>query len=287
MDLRGLGYFVAVAEEGHFGRAAARLHMSQPPLSRAVKALETELGVRLLDRTPRGVTLTPAGTTLLAEARELLARAGRIRERVAASASITVGVLGGATDPGAARLAEMFRRAHPGVEVRVRESDLSDPACGLRTGLADVAVTRAPFDTTGLVVHVLREDPVGAVLRADDPLARRDGLALAELAGRRWFQFPASTDERWREFWNGGERREGPVVRGVQECVQAVLWNGTIGLAPLGHDLPGGVVVVPLRDMPPSRVVVAAPEGAPPLVRSFARLAVSAYRGSNSAIVSK
>lgn len=287
MDLRVLGYFLAVAEERHFGRAAARLRMSQPPLSRAIKALEGELGARLLERTPSGVTLTPAGSVLLAEARDLLARAARIPERVTAASAITVGVLGGAMDPGVARLAAMFRREHPGVEVRVRESDLTDPSCGLRAGLADVAVTRAPFDTSGLSVRVLRADPVGAVLRADDPLARRERLALADLAGRRWFQFPASADERWRDYWNGGERREGPVVRGVQECVQAVLWNGTIGLAPLGHDLPGELVVVPLTDMPPSRVVVAVPEDAPPLARSFARLAVAAYRGSKSAIVSK
>ncbi|MEU5532343.1 LysR substrate-binding domain-containing protein [Streptomyces sp. NPDC020362] len=282
MELRTLRYFVAVAEELHFGRAAARLHMSQPPLSRAIKQLETDLGTPLLHRSAAGVTLTPAGATLLNEARSLLDRADRVRVRVAAAggaATLTVGMLGDSTDRGATRLAAAYRRRHPGVEVRVREADLTDPTCGLRAGLVDVALTRAPFDETGLTVHELRADPVGAVVRADDPLARRDRLERADLAGRRWFQFPEGTDPLWRSYWNGGESREGPVVRGVQECVQAVLWNGTVGMAPLGHELPGELAVVPLTDMAPSRVVVAANGGdTNPLIRSFVRIATAAYR---------
>ncbi|KOG85263.1 LysR family transcriptional regulator, partial [Streptomyces varsoviensis] len=96
MDLRLLRYFVAVAEELHFGRAAARLHMTQPPLSRAVQQLETDLGCALLHRSPAGVALTPAGATLYEEARALLARAARVRTKVAAAAgtpALTVGTL--------------------------------------------------------------------------------------------------------------------------------------------------------------------------------------------------
>ncbi|NDZ99772.1 LysR family transcriptional regulator, partial [Streptomyces sp. SID10116] len=86
MELRTLRYFVAVAEELHFGRAALRLHISQPPLSRAVRQLEAEVGAVLLDRSPAGVTLTAAGAVLLEEARALLERAALARERVAAAA---------------------------------------------------------------------------------------------------------------------------------------------------------------------------------------------------------
>ncbi|KIF77219.1 LysR family transcriptional regulator [Streptomyces sp. 150FB] len=282
MELRTLRYFVAVAEELHFGRAAARLHMSQPPLSRAVKQLEADVGAALLHRSSAGVTLTPAGTVLLDEARTLLDQADRVRVRVAAAAgaaTVTVGILGDSTDRGATRLAAAYRRRHPGVEVRVRETDLTDPTCGLRAGLVDVALTRGPFDGTGLTVHELRADPVGAVLRADDPLARRDNLKLAELAGRRWFQFPDGTDPLWQAYWNGGEPREGPVVRAVQECLQAVLWNGTVGMTPLGHTPPGELAVVPLTDMAPSRVVAAWNEGdTNPLIRSFVQIATAAYR---------
>ncbi len=279
MELRTLRYFVAVAEELHFGRAAARLHMSQPPLSRAIKQLEHDLGTVLLHRSPTGVTLTAAGAVLLCEARDLLARADRLRERVAGSATITIGVLADSSDSGATRLAAAFRRAHPDVEVLVRETDLTDPTCGLRAGLVDVALTRAPFDEAGLRVHELRHDPVGVVLRADDPLAPRRHLRLADLAGRRWFRFPDGTDPAWQSYWHGGEPREGPVVRAVQECLQAVLWNGTIGMTPLGHTPPAELTVVPLTDMAPSRVVVAWRSGDPnPLIGSLVRTATTAYR---------
>jgi DNA-binding transcriptional LysR family regulator len=283
MELRTLRYFVAVAEELHFGRAAARLHMSQPPLSRAIRQLENQVGAALLHRSASGVRLTPAGTVLLEEARLLLDQADRARVRVAAaagSATLTVGILGDAADPGPTRLAAAYRRRHPGVQVRVRDTDLTDPTCGLRAGLVDVALTRAPFDTTGLSVAELRTDPVGAVLRADDPLARRERLRLADLADRQWFQFPAGTDPVWQSYWNGGKPRHGPVVRVVSECLHAVLWNGTVGISPLGHAPPDGLTVVPLVDMPPSRVVVAFKDGdADPLVRSFVQAAVAAFSG--------
>ncbi len=275
-------YFVAVAEELHFGRAAARLYMSQPPLSRAIRQLEAEVGARLFARSPAGVALTPVGSVLLDEARALLDHADRVRERVSAAAgaaTLTIGLLGDGTDPGVARLAAAHRRSHPGVEVRIRDTDLTDPTCGLRAGLVDVALTRAPFDEAGLTVRALRADPVGVILRADDPLARREGLRLAELSDRRWFRFPPGTDPVWQSYWNGGGPCEGPVVRAVQECLQAVLWNGTVGLAPLGHVLPAELAVVPLTDMAPSRVVAAWKEGdTNPLIRSFVEIATAAYR---------
>ncbi|AGP52352.1 LysR family transcriptional regulator [Streptomyces rapamycinicus] len=284
MELRTLRYFMAVAEELHFGRAAVRLHMSQPPLSRAIKQLEAELGAALFRRSSAGVTLTPVGAVLLDEARALLDHADRVRVRVAAATgttSLTVGILGDSTDPDATRLARAYHRRHPGIEVHIRETDLTDPTCGLHAGLVDIALTRGPFDETGLTVHELRADPVGALLRADDPLARRDGLKLADLADRRWFLFPEGTDPVWQSYWNGGEPREGPVVRGVQECRQAVLWNGTVGMTLVDHEPPDGLTVVPLADMEPSRVVVAWNEAdTNPLIRSFVEIATAAYRGS-------
>ncbi|MFJ3666945.1 LysR family transcriptional regulator [Streptomyces sp. NPDC090106] len=280
MELRTLRYFVAVAEELHFGRAAARLHMSQPPLSRAIKRLEAEAGAALFVRSSAGVSLTPVGEVLLEEARALLDRADRLRGRVAAAVRdtfLTVGLLGDSADPVVRRLAEDFRLRHPHVEVRIREAGLADPTCGLHAGLVDIALTRAPFDRTGLSVRELGADRVGALLRADDPLAGRPALCLADLAERRWFVFPDGTDPVWGAYWSGGEPREGPVVRVVQECRQAVLWNGTVGMTLLDHDPGEGLVVVPLSDMEPSRSVVAWREGdANPLVRSFASVAAAA-----------
>jgi DNA-binding transcriptional LysR family regulator len=289
MDLRSLRYFVAVAEERHFGRAAARLHMTQPPLSRAIKQLETDVGAQLLHRSPSGVTLTPAGAALYDEARALLEHAEHARARVAAAAgtaTFTIGTLADSGEEAGTGLADAFRERNPGVQVRVREADLTDPTTGLRAGLVDAALTRMPFDRTGISTQVLRSDPVGVVLRADDPLARRGALHVRDLDGRRWFQFPEGTDQLWRAYWNGaapgGTVRDGPVVRTVGECVQAVLWNGTVGLAPLtplGHAWPPGLTVVPLAGMAPSRLVVAWNKAdANPLIRSLTQVAASVYR---------
>lgn len=282
MDLRSLRYFVAVAEERHFGRAAARLHMTQPPLSRAIKRLERDLGADLLQRSSTGVTLTAAGAALYDEARTLLEQSEQARTRVAAAAgasTLTIGTLADSAQQGGTRLVAAFRRSHPGVHVRIRETDFTDPTTGLRAGLVDLALTRAPFDDTGIRTRVLRSDPVGVVLRADDPLACRDTLQLSDLRGRRWFRLPDGTDPIWRAYWTpAGDFQDGPVVRTAHECLQAVLWNGTIGLMPLGHELPEGLVAVPLADMPPSRLIVAWNSAdANPLIRSFAHLAGTAY----------
>ena len=188
MDLRSLRYFVAVAEERHFGRAAARLHMTQPPLSRAIKQLETDVGPLLLHRSPAGVTLTPAGTALYDEARAQLDQAEHVRAWVTAAAgtaTFTIGTLADSGEEAGTGLADAFRQRNPGVHVRVREADLTDPTTGLRAGLADVAFSRMPLDRTGFSIRVLRSDPVGVVLRADDSLARaRDGRCSSAGGGR-------------------------------------------------------------------------------------------------------
>lgn len=285
MDLRLLRYFVAVAEERHFGRAAARLHISQPPLSRAIRQLEADLGAVLLHRSATGVTLTAAGAVLYDEARALLEHADQARARVALAGApaLTVGTIADSAEEAGTRLAAEFRQRNPGVDVRFREADFTDPTAGLRAGLADIAVTRTPFARTGIATLVLRSDPVGVVLRVDDPLAGRDVLHVRELAGRQWFQLPEGTDPVWQAYWNGtkpGARlRDGPVVRTITECLQGTLWNGTVGMMPVGHALPEGLTCVRLADMPASRLVLAwnrASTG--PLIRSFARIAAAHYR---------
>ncbi|GHG75401.1 LysR family transcriptional regulator [Streptomyces griseocarneus] len=277
---------MAVAEERHFGRAATRLHMTQPPLSRAIKQLETELGTVLLHRSATAVSLTASGSALYDGARSLLEQAEQVRARVAAvagPATLTLGILADSAEQAGPRLVAAFRRRHPEVRVRVREADLTDPTAGLRSGLVAVALTRAPFDETGISTRVLRSDPVGAVLRTDDPLARRDVLHLRDLADRRWFRLSEEADPFWRAFWNGvtpsREAAEGPVVRTVHECLQAVLWNGSVGLAPLTHALPEGLACVPVADMPTSDLVVAWNSAdTTPLINSFTRIAATLYR---------
>lgn len=282
MDLRLLRYFVAVAEELHFGRAAVRLHMTQPPLSRAIKQLETELGALLLQRSSAGVSLTPAGTALYDEARVLLEQVDQARQRVtsvAGATNVTIGTLGDSVEQAGSGFAAAFRKQHPAVQFQIREADFTDPTTGLRAGLVDFALTRTPFDDEGITTLVLRSDPIGVILRADDPLAQYKSLKLRDLADRSWCRLPESTDARWRAYWTGGSEREGPIVRTVHECLQAILWNGSIGLAPLSHALPEGVTAVPLLDMPPSHLVAAWNTNNPsPLIRSFAQTAATFYK---------
>jgi DNA-binding transcriptional LysR family regulator len=267
--------------------------MTQPPLSRAIRQLEVDLGVVLLRRSATGVELTPAGDALYLEAVALLEQSEQARARVTAEAGVATLVVGTLADSAAltgTRLAATFRRDHPDVSIRFRESDFSDPTAGVRSGLADVALTRSPFDDTGISVLTLRCDQVGVVLRTDDPLAGRGPLRLADLADRPWFQLPEGTDPVWRTYWNGampvGARPAGPVVRTVNECTQAVLWNGMVGLAPLTHAVHTGLTWAPVTDMPPSPLVVAwATERESPLIRSFARIAADTYgspRGSRA-----
>lgn len=211
--------------------------------------------------------------------------AEQLRDRVSTAggtATLTVGVLADSAEQAGVGLAAAFRQRHPHIEVQIRESDFTDPSAGLRGGLVDVALTRAPFDETGIRTIVLRSDPVGVVLRADDPLASRTVVRLPELTDRRWFQLPAGADPLWRAYWQGlpvgDEPLEGPVVRTVHECLQAVLWTETIGLTPLGHTLPDGLTTVPLADFPPSRLVVAwSATTNNPLARSFTRIAAETF----------
>ncbi|MFE9796094.1 LysR family transcriptional regulator [Streptomyces goshikiensis] len=278
MDLRALHCFVAVAEEGNFGRAAVRLRLAQPPLSRRIRELEADLGCRLFERIPTGARLTPAGEVLLPEARDLLERAERARERVRGTVAdrvLALGMVAGAgLEVGPAAMTAL-RRMRPGVRVRLREAAVTDPTAGLREGRVDLALTRLPFDTAGLTVRPLGEEPLVAAVPADDPLAGRPRLRVAELADRPRFRLPPGTDARWRAYWLAAEEEApGPVVASVEECLHAVLWEGAVGLLPAGaalrHARPG-IAFVPVDGHPPSRVVTARLAGVTdPLVDALA-----------------
>lgn len=256
--------------------------MTQPPLSRALKQLESDLGVVLLERTYAGVTLTPAGDVLLVEARDLLEHAERLRvrvRRVSGQASLIVGSLADAADLVGTRLMSAFRAQHPHVAVTVHEFGLGDPASGLRTGVVDVALSRSPFDTTGLRTHVLARQRIGVVVREDDPLVQSASVSVDALGDRRWVRLPESVDPVWVSYWTGPAGEDALVTRTVQECLQAVLWNGMSALAPLDQVLPAGLRTVPADDRAVNELLLVWREGDPnPLVRSFVRTAGEAFR---------
>jgi DNA-binding transcriptional LysR family regulator len=164
------------------------------------------------------------------------------------------------------------------VNVTIHETDLGDPTAGLRAGLVDVALTRTPFGGTGISVRVLRSVPVGVVMRDDARLAGRASVSSADLAGRPWVRLPDGTDPIWTAYWAGGPHH-GPslVMRTIQECLQAVMWNGTSALAPIDQPLPAGLIAIPFADRPPSDLVVAWPKaGQSSLLRSFVDVADNA-----------
>ncbi|MET9964225.1 LysR family transcriptional regulator [Streptomyces sp. NPDC006326] len=283
MDLRKLRYFVAVAEEGNVGRAARRLHMSQPPLSQRIRELEADLGCALFLRTPRGMTLTPPGEVLLVEARMLLEAAERTRERVRRAAGervLRVGVLGPGEAALSAAVAESFTGAHEGVAVHLVQGGLGDPTLGLAAGRVDVAITFTPFTRAGLSVRTVRHDPCYAALPASDPLAGVPHVRRADLAGRVCVRLPVGTDPVFRAHWEPHGAPDGPLVSSLDECLHAVLWQRAAAFVPeqavRGHRLPG-IAYVPVADLPPAALVLAWRRGdRNPLVADYVRAVCSA-----------
>lgn len=188
-ELRLVRYWVAVAEEANVTRAAERLHISQPALSAAIKQLEGQLGVTLLDRGGgRGVTVTPAGAVLLERGRELLALADAVTHEVRARDVAAVGRLRIGMSPtaryelGPALLAACADRA-PGVMLYPREDTTGALLRDVRAGGLDLAVLFCAPPAEGVATRVLRDDPAVVHLRDDHPLAGRSSVALEELAG--------------------------------------------------------------------------------------------------------
>jgi DNA-binding transcriptional LysR family regulator len=197
MELRHLRYFMAVAEEGHFGRAARRLGLAQPPLSRQIQALEAEIGFELFDRSRRRVELTAGGEVLLRHARDVLeALELGVREaRRAASGEIgriVVGYPSSLAYSGLTELLRAFRDRSPGVEIALREMPPQSQLDALRARHIDVGFVRAPLDDPALSAELVRREPLIVALPADHPLAARKRIALSQLAGEPFVCFPRS-----------------------------------------------------------------------------------------------
>lgn len=190
MELRHLRYFVVLAEELHFARAAERLRIAQPGLTQQIQALERELGVRLFHRTKRSVELSDAGVLLLEEARLTLAQAERA-ELVARRAGrgelgrVEIGYVGSAAYSGVLSATVFaFRQAYPEVDLRLREMDMERQLTELGEGRLDIGFIRPPVRDCppGVIIATIFTEPVIVALRRDHPLAAREAVAIAALA---------------------------------------------------------------------------------------------------------
>ncbi|MFD5701704.1 LysR family transcriptional regulator [Streptomyces lasiicapitis] len=303
MDLmKHLECFVAVAEESHFGRAAERLGMAQPPLSQRIQRLERHLGVRLFERTSRHVTITKAGTLLLDEARELLARSEALLATARRVRDGESGLLRAALPPDiagetvAALLAD-FRQRHAGVELELRELTTAQQLDQLAAHDLDVGLIHHPCDVAGLELGPVLRREVGVLLPRGAPAAALDEVPLTALTGYDLVLFhrtaaPALHDDLLttcaRDGYTPTTVRHGQgasFVRGLLLSSHAVAFSPKDTHTPQGAD--PDIVWRPLAGAPLAwRHSVAWPKGrGDAAVASFAQAVTDALR-STAAVTS-
>jgi DNA-binding transcriptional LysR family regulator len=273
LDLRLVEYFVAVAEELHFGRAAERLHIAQPSLSQQIRRLESQLGVTLLERNSRNVHLTEEGNALLREGRKTLSQAQHaIRTtRAAGAPQLSVGFYGSAGSDLLADALRAFGERHPSCSVSVRELPLGSIEAILSSEV-NVAFTRLKPGQTELEVEVIAQEPRLVALAVGHPLAARETLAFAELAEEGFITNPVVRDHGARPMrWLAEQRRHGLPGRvaaqstGVLEILTLVAAGRGVCLVPSAvarHYARDDVTYVPVKDAEPAVVSLAWRQGA-------------------------
>ncbi|MDH6130803.1 DNA-binding transcriptional LysR family regulator [Kitasatospora sp. MAA4] len=286
---RELRYFVAVAEELHFTRAAERLYVSQPALSKQIRALEQQLGAELFVRDKRGVELSPAGEVLLPYARRVLevwTEASDALARAEAARRVRL-VVGWSTSPGRDGLLpavrSRFTERFPEAELRVRQVGWHDATVGLTDGSSDVAFAWLPLaEPERYVCTVVAEEPRLVAVPETHPLAARQVVDFAELLDEPFLALPESTGPL-RDFWlavderGGVPPRIGAVVAGTEETYEGLVGGLGVVLVAAGN-APllslGGVVTRPVRGLSPSRLaVVHRANDERPLVRGYVQAA--------------
>ena len=288
MELRQLRYFVTVAEDLHFSRAPARLHLAQSALSAQIRRLEAEVGGPLLVRSTRRVTLTPAGEALLSDARAILAAADGALGRVAALArgeqsALVIGALGPVPGALLSPLLARFGAGRPHVRVELRALDFSEGVQGLRQGRVDLAFVYAPLHEADVeLVPLLCEQRV-VVLPIAHRVAQLPALRPADLAGETFVVQPDSWPQEWRDYWTLVDElcSRPPTSPYVGQNIED--WLHLIGRGAMIDTCPSiiaryyswsEVAFVPLIDAPPSTLVLAVHRAPyPPLIDEFVALA--------------
>lgn len=257
-------YFVAVAEELHFGKAAQRLGMAQPPLSRAIRQLERRLGAALLERTSRTVTLTEAGSVLLREARaalEAVEAAERRTRRAALAATGHPGVVlatkAGASSELLAKLLDAYAAEPDAVTVDLLLCGIGEQERMLRDGRADVALLHLPFDSTaGFDTEELRTEGQVVVLPAGHPLTGRTHVRMAEVT-----ELPGLPLPRWPGHDGTYPGGPGPQARDHAQLLQLIALGRACLIAPEScrAQLSDDLAAVPVLNAPTVTTVIAWP----------------------------
>jgi DNA-binding transcriptional LysR family regulator len=261
LDLRKVRYFVAVAEELHFGRAAERLHVAQPVVSRQIRALEDDLNSQLFVRDRRHTELTAAGRQLLEEARPLLLDADALRRRVAragrGSDTFSVGFMPGLIVTPVVRA---LSAAHPNLTIDVLSTSWDDQVEVLHDGRVDVGYVRLPIDQAGLKLVPLFSEPRLVVLPDDHRLAGKETVSMTDLADEHLLQDPAAIPE-WREIASElrgrTSRRPIPTIRTVEEKFEHVATGKGIVILPKSTTTfyrRSDVVCIRIDDISPNQV---------------------------------
>jgi DNA-binding transcriptional LysR family regulator len=295
LELRHLRYFIAVADELNFSRAAERLHMAQPPLSQAIRQLERELGTDLLLRTTREVRLTEAGTTFLEGARRTLAELERARsdaQRAAAGeiGQLRVGFSWSARFETLPAIGRAFRLSHPDVSLLTEEMWNARMLPALRSGTIDVAVSLCPEIAGEFSYVAVCGEPVVALLAKSHPLSGRNAIELRELADESFLLFPRELAPRLYDFMTGLCRHGGfePLVRGESFHsgweLQILSDIELVALAPasVALDLPEGIAAAVVTD-PPDQLqtaIVWRRDDPSPATRAFRDAARAVYPDS-------
>lgn len=264
MELRHLRYFVAVAEELNFSRAARKLHIAQPPLSQQIRSLEADLGVQLLRRNSRRVELTAAGKHFLEEAHQILARADRARYLARRVSEGQAGSLQMACGP-IASLAVLppvlasFREAHPDIDLQVHDM-LTDPAIeALLRGTVDVIFGLAPFENEGVESEIVYRDVLTLAVPEKHPLARGLKARLSDCAGDAFVVIARVTSRRAHDMGLELCRRAGfrpdviYEVNGIHSQLMLISAGFGVGLVPSSVKvMRSGVVFLPLSGTMPT-----------------------------------
>ncbi|MFD7842386.1 LysR substrate-binding domain-containing protein [Nocardia sp. NPDC059764] len=283
---RQLQYFIAVAEELSFTRAAQRLHVSQQGLSTQIKQLEHAMDVVLFSRTTRNVELTAAGTVFLRDVRGALTGLDVAVERARSvhrgeQDRLVLGALEGAALTLTEPILSMFRQRHPGITVELRHFTYEDPSAGLASGSVDVAFARRPFVDDGVQFETLFSEPLMVMVPTTHRLADREQVFAHELLDEPILG-AATTDPVWNAFWELDSYRSGipaPVVSRsnslLEELHKVATGVGVVLTVAGARWIPfPGVRLLPIADVQPNDVAVGwrtAHESA--LVRSFVEVA--------------